>query len=235
MAGATVAIVNPRSADGATGRRWHKTASLLHDGVGPFETVFTSGPDMATRPPMPPHEGASLIVAVGGDGTLNEVTNGFFDEAGQPVAPEAALGILPAGTGDFRFAQVLSSIPRAVRVLAGASRLVDAAAGDLPDAQRWAGVALLHQRCKLRGERSGGPLRQSLDQTARRKDLLCSGCFSARWWSTRDRQTRLQPDGGPWEEEGHHQLKDRQTASTAAGRAACGWRPRRRSTTESSR
>src|SRR5690606_37093433 len=46
--------------------------------------------------------GAERIVAVGGDGTLNEVTNGFF-ENGAPIAPEASLAIVPFGTGgDFR-------------------------------------------------------------------------------------------------------------------------------------
>ena len=41
------------------------------------------------------------MVAVGGDGTINEVVNGFFD--GETlVAPKAVLGILPMGTGgDF--------------------------------------------------------------------------------------------------------------------------------------
>jgi len=46
--------------------------------------------------------GYNCIVAVGGDGTLSEVVNGFFDENG-PVAPDACLAVLPRGTGcDFR-------------------------------------------------------------------------------------------------------------------------------------
>jgi len=46
--------------------------------------------------------GYNCIVAVGGDGTLNEVVNGFFDEKG-PIAPDACLAVLPRGTGcDFR-------------------------------------------------------------------------------------------------------------------------------------
>jgi YegS/Rv2252/BmrU family lipid kinase len=46
-------------------------------------------------------DGATTIVAVGGDGTLNEVANGFFLGGAAPAG--AALGLLPLGTGgDFR-------------------------------------------------------------------------------------------------------------------------------------
>jgi YegS/Rv2252/BmrU family lipid kinase len=53
-------------------------------------------------------EGHDLIIAVGGDGTVNEVVNGFFEEtrpgdAPRAINPDAALAILPRGTGgDFR-------------------------------------------------------------------------------------------------------------------------------------
>ncbi len=127
--GAVVAIVNPQSADGSTGRRWPKTAHLLREGLGPFETVFTSGPDMATEATRAAlRAGASFIVAVGGDGTLNEVVNGFFDETGTPIAPGADIGLLPAGTGgDFRRSVGLSADGKgAVRCLADRpARLID--------------------------------------------------------------------------------------------------------------
>lgn len=42
--------------------------------------------------------GAEKIVAVGGDGTINEVVNGFF-ENGRPVNPACELGIISCGTG----------------------------------------------------------------------------------------------------------------------------------------
>jgi YegS/Rv2252/BmrU family lipid kinase len=46
-------------------------------------------------------EGAELIICVGGDGTLNEVVNGFMDESG-PIRNDALLGFVPNGTGcDF--------------------------------------------------------------------------------------------------------------------------------------
>jgi diacylglycerol kinase (ATP) len=43
-------------------------------------------------------EGASMIIALGGDGTVNEVVNGFFSE-GKPLNPLCELGIINCGTG----------------------------------------------------------------------------------------------------------------------------------------
>jgi YegS/Rv2252/BmrU family lipid kinase len=43
-------------------------------------------------------DGASMIIAVGGDGTINEVVNGFFLE-GEPLNPLCELGIINCGTG----------------------------------------------------------------------------------------------------------------------------------------
>jgi diacylglycerol kinase (ATP) len=42
--------------------------------------------------------GASIIIAVGGDGTINEVVNGFFIN-GSPINPFCELGIINCGTG----------------------------------------------------------------------------------------------------------------------------------------
>jgi diacylglycerol kinase family enzyme len=45
-------------------------------------------------------EGHLDIIAVGGDGTINEAVNGFF-ENGAPVSPDAVFGFIAPG-GDFR-------------------------------------------------------------------------------------------------------------------------------------
>lgn len=46
--------------------------------------------------------GAKTIVAIGGDGTINEVVNGFFENE-QLIAGDVALAIVPHGTGsDFK-------------------------------------------------------------------------------------------------------------------------------------
>lgn len=98
----TVFVVNPHAGNGATGKEWPRIGKAAFDLLGPFETCLTRGPGDATRMTRE-HllRGADRIVCVGGDGTLNEVVNGFFDESGA-VRPDAVLGFLPNGTGcDF--------------------------------------------------------------------------------------------------------------------------------------
>jgi diacylglycerol kinase (ATP) len=100
--GKTVFVVNPHAGNGLTGKEWPRIGKMAADLLGPFETCLTRGPGDATRMTRE-HllKGADRIVCVGGDGTLNEVINGYFDEAGA-VLRDAALGFLPNGTGcDF--------------------------------------------------------------------------------------------------------------------------------------
>lgn len=103
LAPRTVVVVNPRSQGGRLGKRWAE----LSDTIGrafPFDEALTQAPGDATRLAREAlRAGAERIVAIGGDGTVNEVVNGFFDDAGQPIAPEASFALLPFGTGgDFR-------------------------------------------------------------------------------------------------------------------------------------
>jgi YegS/Rv2252/BmrU family lipid kinase len=100
------AVVNPNSSHGRTGAAWPRLARALEAAVGPVEAVFSSGPMDAVRHTREGlAAGVDLVVAVGGDGTVNEVVNGFFAATGEdrPVRPEAALALLVSGTGgDFR-------------------------------------------------------------------------------------------------------------------------------------
>lgn len=98
-----VFIVNPTSGGGATGRQWRALATKLHAKVPDFGELFTSRPGEATElARLALERGADVVVAVGGDGTANEVVNGFFTEAGEVVRPGAALAVFPRGTGsDF--------------------------------------------------------------------------------------------------------------------------------------
>ncbi|MFP2897611.1 diacylglycerol/lipid kinase family protein [Corallococcus sp. 4LFB] len=99
----TFLVVNPRSANGQTGKRWVEISALVGKVLGEFGHGFTSGGmDAARLARQAIDDGYECIVAVGGDGTLNEVTNGFFRD-GQVINPQATLALLPRGTGgDFR-------------------------------------------------------------------------------------------------------------------------------------
>jgi len=125
----TVVVVNPRSQNGALGRRWPEIARTLGRELGGFEHVMTEGPRDATRLTREALAGgAEVVVAIGGDGTIHEVTNGFFTEDGAPVRPGAALGILPFGTGgDFRkTVGIPNDLAAAAAILkAGATRTID--------------------------------------------------------------------------------------------------------------
>lgn len=112
----TAAIVNPHSASGKTGKLWDDLAPRL----GGIDTRFTSAPNHATalaRELL--SAGYERIVSVGGDGTVNEVVNGFFDK-GEPVRPGAVLALLPLGTGsDFQRSLGISDITHAIELVRG--------------------------------------------------------------------------------------------------------------------
>ncbi|KAI0499985.1 sphingoid long-chain bases kinase 2, mitochondrial [Dendrobium catenatum] len=107
-----VFVVNPRGANGRTGREWKKLLPYLRRRLGEqcnIHESFTSGPSEAmdiTREAI--RGGADAVIAVGGDGTLHEVVNGFF-WAGKPICAlergsihATTLGLIPLGTGsDF--------------------------------------------------------------------------------------------------------------------------------------
>lgn len=99
----TFFVVNPHSANGSTGKRWGELAATIARTLSDFGVEFTRGPMDASRlSTQALKSGYECIVAVGGDGTINEVVNGFFEE-GKAINPTAALGVLPRGTGgDFR-------------------------------------------------------------------------------------------------------------------------------------
>jgi YegS/Rv2252/BmrU family lipid kinase len=98
----TVFVVNPASANGSTGKRWAEvSARITQLGLDHTALVTTRAGEATDLTAGALKSGADTVVAVGGDGTLNEVANGFL--AGDQRHPEAALGLLPFGTGgDFR-------------------------------------------------------------------------------------------------------------------------------------
>ena len=78
-------IVNPSSGAGRAGREWSSIVQWLPSTGIPFEAALTTRPLEATEmAERAVRESRPVIVAVGGDGTLNEVVNGFFHN-GAPV------------------------------------------------------------------------------------------------------------------------------------------------------
>jgi diacylglycerol kinase (ATP) len=83
-----------------------------------MKVCFTEGPGHATALARELIcSGHERIVAVGGDGTLNEVLNGLLEQ-GPPVSTEASLAFIPIGTGcDFRRSIGIRTPEDAVKVL----------------------------------------------------------------------------------------------------------------------
>jgi diacylglycerol kinase (ATP) len=97
------AIVNFRSGGGRTRRDWPKIERALRDAYPGVQIALTRGRGDATRlVGEASSAGHSEFVAVGGDGTINEVVNGLFGPQG-PLAPDAVFAFVTSGTGgDFR-------------------------------------------------------------------------------------------------------------------------------------
>lgn len=99
----TMVVVNPNSSNGRTGKQWDPIHEALKDKLGTFDFVMTEERGHAT--PLTAQalgDGYEMIVSVGGDGTHNEVVNGFFTPDG-PVNSDAVFAPVTSGTGgDFR-------------------------------------------------------------------------------------------------------------------------------------
>jgi len=105
-----VAVANPASDNWVTRKRCQQILSVLQGKLSDVEWKLTERPGHAveiTRNAL--LAGAQMVVSVGGEGTNNEVLNGFFD-GGAPVNEDAILGMVPSGTA-CDFANVLG-IPK---------------------------------------------------------------------------------------------------------------------------
>lgn len=124
----TVCIVNPRAGGGRTAHTWSGLVHAFEKAGGSCDVRLTAAPGHGTllaREAL--REGATTVIAMGGDGTIHEVVNGFFED-GQPLAPHARLGIIPRGSGSDLIKTL--GIPAdgkgaIARILAGRTRRLD--------------------------------------------------------------------------------------------------------------
>ncbi|MHB8094748.1 MAG: diacylglycerol/lipid kinase family protein [Candidatus Aminicenantales bacterium] len=95
----TQVIVNPESNKGRTRRKWAEIKEGLRHIIKEFRYDFTEEPFQATEIARDAiRRGSELIIGVGGDGTMNEIANGFYDNR-KIINPATSLGIVPSGTG----------------------------------------------------------------------------------------------------------------------------------------
>jgi len=93
-------IVNPAAGAFSTRRKWPIISKLLERIGLPFDFTYTEGVGHAIElARLAASDGYRYLVAVGGDGTVNEVANGILHSTN---AATTALGIVSTGTGsDF--------------------------------------------------------------------------------------------------------------------------------------
>ncbi len=89
-----VVVANPAAGHGRAGRSIGKVTTALHRLRVPHEIrVSESGPDLERLARAAAEGGASIVAALGGDGTSSLAANGILGTG-------TALAALPAGTGD---------------------------------------------------------------------------------------------------------------------------------------
>ncbi|MEZ4396467.1 MAG: YegS/Rv2252/BmrU family lipid kinase [Candidatus Krumholzibacteriia bacterium] len=97
-------IVNPHAGRGLGSKRRRQAERCLDTAGLAYEVYLTSGPGDARRVAEEEASRYSVIVAMGGDGTIQEVAGGLaaarLARGAAEGPPLAALGILPAGTGN---------------------------------------------------------------------------------------------------------------------------------------
>lgn len=111
----TLVVVNPSAREGEVGRQWPNLerevmgALTPESGAADEVRVVQTGAEDRGVPQIREalRAGFNRVIVVGGDGTLSDAVQGFF-ENGKPVAPEAALGVVPCGRGDDFFKTILA-------------------------------------------------------------------------------------------------------------------------------
>ncbi len=96
-------VLNPNSRNGKAARDFQKIHPEIERSLGRTEVYLTTGPGDATvriRAALKEKAFGQVLVA-GGDGTINEAVNGYFED-GKILSQKTPLGVINLGTGgDF--------------------------------------------------------------------------------------------------------------------------------------
>ena len=120
----TLFIVNPAAGHGRAGARWAQALVLVKRIYGDLELAHTARPGHGRELARAAVEaGVELVVAVGGDGTVGEVIDGYL-AVPEAVRRNSELSTFPAGSGcDFANHMGVPREPEAwVKFFAAASR-----------------------------------------------------------------------------------------------------------------
>jgi len=122
----TFFIVNPAAALGKVRGQWPELLQMIHAQEISMDWQFTDCPGHATTlVQQAVQNGYQRIVAVGGDGTVNEVVEGLADLS---VAVQPSLGIIGLGTGNdlIKTLGIPSDPKKAIeRLVSGSEKRID--------------------------------------------------------------------------------------------------------------
>ncbi len=130
----TLIVLNPISGNGHGERLWQQINAALRAGGLDFDLTRTTAPRAAVAiAEQAKRDGYETLIAIGGDGTANEVANGMLRASGG--APTGALGVIPVGSGND-FAKMLLGLSHPgdaqpdwrtciQRILAHSTRVID--------------------------------------------------------------------------------------------------------------
>ena len=117
--GKWLVIVNPNAGSRKGEKDWPKIKELLNNKGFLFESVFTKNRNHAIKLTASMiTEGYRKIIVIGGDGTMNEVVNGIFNQ--QACSPDdIVVGMISVGTGNDwgRMYKIPKKYKKAIKVI----------------------------------------------------------------------------------------------------------------------
>jgi len=122
-----VVILNPRSRNGLAAKAFERLRGGLEQEIGAFDLLLTEGPGDCTKKVrgILKAQSADQILIAGGDGSVNEAVNGYFED-GTPLSARIPLGVINLGSGGDFYRTLLKRNPQYTQALqANRYRLID--------------------------------------------------------------------------------------------------------------